>query len=80
MCDHPYYALTDANGRFSFDRVPMGEVEVVVWMRGLGARPYGGRDPDSTQVARQTLHSANRANVKCHGSAAQPAAVSISVP
>jgi hypothetical protein len=29
--DHPYYALTDADGRFAFDRVPAGETSVVAW-------------------------------------------------
>ena len=29
--DHPYYALTDANGRFQLEQVPAGKYEVVCW-------------------------------------------------
>lgn len=31
VCEHPYYAVTDANGRFAFDAVPAGEYELVAW-------------------------------------------------
>ena len=52
VSDHPYFTLTDTNGRFAFDRVPVGKVEVVVWLPGWQAA-RAERDPDSTQVVRQ---------------------------
>ena len=53
VADHPYYATTDADGRFTLDRVPTGKFEVVVWHpRWETAKTE--RDPDSTQIARLT--------------------------
>jgi hypothetical protein len=31
VCDHPYYAVTDADGRFDFKHVPAGEYDLVAW-------------------------------------------------
>jgi hypothetical protein len=31
VAEHPYYALTDAEGRFALPRVPPGEYELVCW-------------------------------------------------
>ena len=31
VCDHPYYALTDADGRFHFTQVPAGQYDLVAW-------------------------------------------------
>ena len=31
VCDHPYYALTDADGRFHFTQVPAGPYDLVAW-------------------------------------------------
>jgi hypothetical protein len=31
VADHPYFSLTDAQGRFYLDRVPPGDYEVVCW-------------------------------------------------
>lgn len=53
VADHPYYALTDAEGRFAFDGVPSGPLEVVVWIPGWTPTRQE-RDPDSTTVTRQT--------------------------
>jgi plastocyanin len=36
--DHPYYALTDATGKFSLSDVPAGEYEVKVWHEKLGEK------------------------------------------
>jgi hypothetical protein len=52
VSDHPYFTVTDSEGRFTFDRVAPGPVEVVVWMPGWQAAKTE-RDADSTQVARQ---------------------------
>lgn len=34
--DHPYYALTDANGAFSMTDVPAGDYEIEFWHETLG--------------------------------------------
>ncbi|MBX9581670.1 MAG: carboxypeptidase-like regulatory domain-containing protein [Gemmataceae bacterium] len=53
VCDHPYYTLTDRDGRFRFDHVPAGPVEVVAWLPGwLPARQE--RDPETGLVTRMT--------------------------
>jgi hypothetical protein len=46
--DHPYYALTDAEGSFVLPRVPPGRYEIVCWLpdwREIGhdRDPYSGR-------------------------------------
>jgi hypothetical protein len=51
--DHPYYTLTDSQGRFVLDQVPAGKVELVVWMpHWLVIRQE--RDPESGLITRQT--------------------------
>lgn len=52
VAEHPYYTLTGSEGRFAFDSVPTGAVEVVVWLPSWQPGKQE-RDPDSTQVARQ---------------------------
>jgi hypothetical protein len=53
VADHPYYTITSADGQFAFERVPAGNVEVVIWMPSWQPARME-RDPDSTQVARQS--------------------------
>ena len=36
---HPYYALTGADGRFSFDDLPPGQYKLQVWHERLGTVP-----------------------------------------
>lgn len=53
-CSHPYFAATDAEGRFRFDHVPPGEYEAVAWLRNwrvLGA----DRDPETGRTMRLTF-------------------------
>jgi len=34
VVSHPYYAVTDLNGRFELDDVPAGDYEVIAWHEG----------------------------------------------
>ncbi|MBA4189084.1 MAG: hypothetical protein C0467_13885 [Planctomycetaceae bacterium] len=51
VADHPYFAVTDADGRFVLDRVPAGTTKLVVWQPGWETARTE-RDPDSTVMAR----------------------------
>jgi hypothetical protein len=51
VCEHPYYAVTNARGEFSFDGVPPGRYELVAWYRNWAVARQE-RDPDSGLVAR----------------------------
>lgn len=42
---HPYFALTDADGRYRIDNVPPGTYQVVAWNEGIAS------DPRSVTVA-----------------------------
>lgn len=50
--DHPYYALTDRDGRFVLDRVPAGGVEVVMSLPNWGLMRQE-RDPETGLITRQ---------------------------
>lgn len=41
--DHPYYAVTDADGAFELKDAPAGEYRLMVWHEAVGFGP-GGRD------------------------------------
>jgi hypothetical protein len=49
--DHPYYALTDAHGRFELRQVPPGRYELVCWMPNW-LEDRTERDPETGLVAR----------------------------
>jgi len=36
---HPYFALTDSQGRYRIDRVPPGRYEVIAWNEGTASEP-----------------------------------------
>lgn len=48
---HPYLTLTQSDGRFQLDDVPVGSHEVIVWHPGWEPA-RSERDPDSTAVVR----------------------------
>jgi hypothetical protein len=49
--DHPYYAQTDASGRFTLENVPSGRYEVVGWMPNW-LESSRDREPESGVVSR----------------------------
>jgi hypothetical protein len=49
--DHPYYARTDAQGRFSLPKVPPGRYQLVCWLPDWREERHE-RDPESGQVTR----------------------------
>jgi hypothetical protein len=36
---HPYYAITGADGQFTFDNLPPGQYKLQVWHERLGTVP-----------------------------------------
>jgi hypothetical protein len=42
--DHPYHAVTDADGRFTIPLAPAGEFQLVVWQEKTGWVLPGGRE------------------------------------
>jgi hypothetical protein len=52
VVEHPYCTVTDRNGRFQFDAVPAGRMEVTAWLPGW--EPINQeRDPESGLIFRQ---------------------------
>jgi hypothetical protein len=52
--DHPYYARTNAEGRFRLTQVPAGDYELVVWAPNWREQ-LRERDPTSTLTSRLTF-------------------------
>ena len=59
--EHPYYTLTDADGRFTLSQVPPGRYEVVCWLPNWRETGHD-RNPDTGRVMR--LHFAPPAVIK----------------
>lgn len=51
VCDHPYYTVTDAEGRFQFAQVPAGEYVLAAWHPNWIVT-RAERNPESTLVSR----------------------------
>ncbi len=51
VCDHPYYAVTDREGRFSLPRVPPGKYELVCRVRNWHVAGQD-RDPETGLIFR----------------------------
>jgi hypothetical protein len=49
--DHPYYARTNAQGRFELPGVPAGRYEIVCWMPNWNESRHE-RDPESSAICR----------------------------
>lgn len=63
VVDHPYYTLADSEGRFTFEEVPAGPVEVVAWLPGWDVKKQE-RDPETGLIFRQTYGSPREASLK----------------
>lgn len=50
-CEHPYFAVTDSEGKVRFDHVPPGEYEAVGWLRNW-AMTGTDRDPETGRTMR----------------------------
>jgi plastocyanin len=42
VSDHPYYAVTDANGNFNIDGIPSGTYDIVCWQEKFKKNPLTG--------------------------------------
>ncbi len=51
VCDHPYYAISDLEGRFQFTQVPEGIYELVAWHPNWGTTA-SERNPETGLVQR----------------------------
>jgi hypothetical protein len=51
VCEHPYYAMTDASGRWTLSGVPAGEYDLVAWLPDWRTERQE-RDPETGLVAR----------------------------
>ncbi len=60
VVDHPYYAIADREGRFTFQDVPAGSVEVVAWLPGWDVKKQE-RDPETGLIFRQTYGTPHEA-------------------
>ncbi len=47
VCDHPYYTVTDADGRYRFTHVPAGQYTLVAWHPNWGVTRTE-RNPETT--------------------------------
>jgi hypothetical protein len=54
VAEHPYYACTDADGRFTLPNVPPGRYEIVCWLPNWRETGHD-RDPDTGRVTRLTF-------------------------
>jgi hypothetical protein len=54
VVDHPYIACTDAQGYFTFDQVPPGKYELVVWHPNWLEASHS-RDADTCHICRMTF-------------------------
>jgi hypothetical protein len=79
VCDHPYYTLTDRDGRFAFDRVPAGPVEVVAWLPGWSPARQD-RDPETGLITRMSYTDPIEVSRVATVEVGRPEEVTITVP
>jgi hypothetical protein len=44
---HPFFAITDADGRYHIDNVPPGTYNVIAWNEGVSSEPRSVTVPDA---------------------------------
>lgn len=79
VVDHPYYTVTDADGRYRFDRVPAGRCEVGAWLPGWESARME-RDPDSTAITRMVYTAPLERSRAASVVAGKPASVDFTLP
>ncbi len=78
-CEHPYFAVADAAGRFRFDHVPPGDYEAVAWLRNW--RVAGAdRDPETGRTMRLTFDEPFTTRVKVAAKDGTMAEVELAFP
>lgn len=70
LCPHRWAAVTDTDGRFSWQAVPAGEWDLLVWHPSWTVQRQE-RDPESTLVVRQFYTAPLVRRVKVHVQAGQ---------
>lgn len=77
--ESPYFALTDREGRFTFDKVPTGPVEVVAWHPN---RKYNRqeRDPETSVTTRQTWADPHQSSKSVTVERGNASAVELTLP
>jgi hypothetical protein len=50
MFDHPYFAVTDADGNFEIKNAPAGKCRIVVWQEAVGYRTESGKKGDLIEI------------------------------
>ena len=48
--DHPYFALTDAEGKFEIKNAPAGKYNIVMWQEGVGWVNGGGKKGKTIEI------------------------------
>jgi len=64
--DHPYFAVTDADGKFEIREVPPGKYTVVAWHEGYKSyvRRWGGQYTTDRISANRRLRSSQKRPIK----------------
>ncbi len=47
---HPFFAITDVEGRYRIDNVPPGNYNVIAWNEGLFSEPTPATVPDGGET------------------------------
>jgi len=61
--DHPYYAVTNADGEFEIKQAPAGKYRLVVWHEGAGWGP-GGKDGQEVEIQAKGTTDLGKVEIK----------------
>ncbi len=79
VCEHPYYSLTDAEGRFELTHVPPGEYEIVAWLKNWNILSKD-RDPETGKIMRLNFNKPFTTTGRVNVIEGQTANVELSLP